>query len=278
MTCQTDLTSSERGSALLIIVGVLAVLTVAGLAFSSRSISTLKQTGLSTQSDQAYACAEAGAEEALGKLEKDDAFPGPGNGTLTDNGKDLCTYEYTIEADPPSGTGTYEFLLEQDQTVQISLTGATAGDTGSINWYKTGSDTGDCPDRAALLAAWVFYQGGYQMTKEIRDPCQAQRSGNGFTAIDGDGVGGYTYGFAFSIPAHDPGKPVLLRLRALYTDTHGMIKVDTGSLPEQGKRILAKGAAGASVRQVEVKRSNPSLPTIFDYVLFSGANSPLPQQ
>lgn len=278
MTCQKN--SSQRGSALLIIVGVLAVLTVAGLAYSARSISTVRQTAHSTQADQAYACAEAGAEEALGKLENGD--DSGGSGRLEDQaGKLLCTFDYTVESDPAAGIGSYEFILEQDLTAQINLADFSSG---SLNWYKEGQDTGNCPDRAALLAALVYYQGGYQMTKEIHDPCKAQRSpDNGFTQIDGGGVDGYVYGYPLSVPAHDSDRPVLLRLRALYTNTHGMIKVETGVLPEQGKKILSTGRAGeaaateVSVRQVEVKRSNPALPTIFDYVLFSSSPSPLPQ-
>lgn len=285
MTCQEKFSKSssagERGSALLIIVGVLAVLTVAGLAYSARSISTVKQTAQSTQSDQAYACAEAGAEEALGKLEADPDFSActfdvPCSGELKepqDNTKIICSFAYYIEQDPKDAS-SYSFILEQDLTAQIDLTGVGAGKTISVYWHNS-EDSSSCPDEAALLYALVYYQGSYQMTKAIYDPCTT-RPENGFTQISGGGQDGYTYGVTFQMPAST--KSTLLRLRALYAGTHGMIKVDGAPLPEQGKRILSTGRAGeasatqVSVRQVEVKRANPALPTVFDYVYFSGSS------
>ncbi|MDP2874217.1 MAG: hypothetical protein Q8N84_02925 [bacterium] len=298
MTCRKNSSkpssAGERGSALLIIVGVLAVLTVAGLAYSARSISTVKQTAHSTQSDQAYACAEAGAEEALGKLEADEDVSActkanPCQGELKapqDSTKTLCSFAYSVGQDPEAGANSYSFILEQDLTAQINLQGVAAGTLANVYWYKSGEDTGTCggnPNKAALLYALVYYQapGGYQMAKAIYDPC-SDRSSNGFAAAEA-GEDPYSHGLSITMPNHDVSKPVLLRLRALYAGTHAMIKVAGVALPEQGKLILSTGRAGeasvnqVSVRQVEVKRSNPALPTIFDYVLFSGANSPLPQ-
>ncbi len=265
----------DRGSVLLIIVGILTVLMVAGLAYSARSISTQKQSSHSIQSDQAYACAEAGAEEALGILEGGDVLGcssegSPCAGSLTDPASpttELCHFNYYATDDPPAGAGSYDFVLGQDDTIQLTLTG---GGNITLYWYGSGVDEGD---PAALLYSAIYYDGAdYQMDKAIYDPTPLLRPPDtGFDSnVSASDEADYDYMKTIAIPDGN-GRPVLLRVRGLFASNQAMIK-DSG-LTSQGTRVTSTGYAGESVRRVEVRRSNPYLPTIFDYVLFSGSST-----
>jgi len=261
----------ERGSALLIIVGVLAVLTVAGLAYSARAISVVKQTARTLQADQAYACAEAGAEEALGKIEAGEDLSAclvdsPCSGSLSkaeSPTETLCQFSYYSSDDPQSGD-TYDFTLEQDQTVQLFLNGLSGGEMVTLNWYNAEVDTG----AAAILYSLIYSDGGeYQVVKDLVDPeCRVPDA----DCLPGAGAGDWEHSLTLTVPA-GAVDPIFLRVRALFTSNQAQIQAS--GLPSQGIKIVSTGYAGESVRRVEVKRSHPYLPTIFDYVLFSGSET-----
>jgi len=253
--------SNQRGQILLPLVLVMLISLGMGVAIAYRVISTTHQAVVLTQSDQAYHCAEAGVEEALEKLKNGDSSPG--SGELRDASDNLiCTFDYSVGA-LGGGPNPVEFTLEKDGVFQVDL-GGYSGDL-EIYWGKDN-------DQASLVVAVVKGSAGSYTMEKYAYNCENHTvvSGNGFTQFVA--TGDEDYPCKMSVGPLTDDSP-LLRIRALYNGTRVRVVPFDASFPAQGYEITSTGRAGESERVVVATRSNPTLPAIFDYVLFSGSET-----
>lgn len=281
----------------IVLLAMVASLTV-GLAVSTRTISTLRQTTFTSQAAAALSAAEAGAEEALKRLADAgdscstsvtsggscvyssasrtytsgpcltalDVPSGQYKKSFSSVGESGATFSYCVEQGG-GGSGDYTFDLQKDKTQEIKLnrgeTGGYTGTTVSVCWYIQGFDR----TPAASLEI-ISVSGSALISKSAYNSNTDGQSGNGFaTAPTGDA----TYKNCATV---DVSSTKIVRVRSLYNDVSVVIKPQTGnSLPFQSYQIGSIGSLGGVVKKVRVTKSLPALPSIFDFGLFSGSQS-----
>lgn len=286
---------------LILVVGLAIVLSVA-----SRSITDIRTTTTSDESNRAYFAAEAGIEEALKRLEQDPSFAG----TELDFSQ-LNKTRANISASSLVGVDAFEFWNEvpKDDVVQVNLL-QDFFDLGSVGYSGSelrifwGRVVGDVPaiEITVLYCNPCGANPSFGLRKFAFDPDSVRAASNGFCNYNAHpGVGSVTvdtnigngrnfeYSFNLRIRAGystgsicDPGvggigakKAVLARIRLLYNEdkTHpvAVAGILPGVIPVQGSEIESTGFTESGVtRKLKVIRQFPSLPAIFDYVLFSG--------
>ena len=296
----------ESGQILIIILLVLVVAVSIVLSLSARSLTDIRTTTRTEQSNRAYFAAEAGIERALQQI-KDD--PNVVSGTqITGSTNPLgnqAQYAGVIEVTGGSPSAFYYEALK-DQTVQVNLKpninqadfnqsdfGLNSG-TMSIFWH-VGLDA---DPRAALEISVlrVNAAGNYVIDRAGCDPNVARQSSNGLncTGWTGSGMTPLGVNCATSVQTSNKGtinfcytltfntipaagyKAIMMRIRPLYSNDAIAVRYNSGNLPQQGYKITSTGSSteGAS-RKLEVYRSFPSLPTVFDFVLYNGSNNSL---
>lgn len=248
-----SLLGSQHGQTLVIMLLVMAISLGVGLAVSSRSISTLRQTTFTEQGSQALGCAEAGAEEALQKITDDDISDAGDTPLLNEAGDTICTYSYTIG----DLVSPYEFDVAQDTSQQIDLDGFTGSLT--LNWDKTGSN-------ANAMISVVYFEGDEYKIQKDAYYCGVDRQ-NGFTQAGGGSASGYNCSANVSVPAGAK----LARIKLLYASDTILVEPSGDNFPLQGYKITSAGKAGQSTRILEVTRTKAQMPAIFDYAIYSGS-------
>lgn len=231
------LTKNNSGQAALIILLIMVALLTIGLSVVSHSVTDISISQDEEEAMRAFSAAEAGIEEALGQVDLGSWDPG---GPIS-----VGDLNANVSVSPIS---EIERTINQNEFTNIILQGFT-GDL-IVKW-----------DEGAALEMTVF-----QSTGEIRR--------YGYTGGDGCSSG-------FN---NDPDRQVtiivnpqdvLLRIRALCSETTITLET-TGSLPTQEYSIDSRAVAGAGEESktsaIQVSRTIPALPPIFDYVLFSGGD------
>lgn len=255
---------ASSGQTLVIVIVAMAVSLAAGLAISSRSLTALKGTSYSSQSTSAYHAAEAGVEEAL-KWLADAANaasligPPPGShnggGTLTG-----ASYTYSIVVGG-GGTADYPLRLDKDKTQEIKLNGVYGAAMLTVCWDLE-ADPGEDASLEMLLIAGSG-EAGYRLEQKVAVNGGVPRS-NGFEITLETGG---DYGYCRTLTGI-PGDVQLLRIKALYNHTSAVVK-PSATLPPQAFIINSEGRAGEAIRKLEVTKSLPALPEIFDFAIFT---------
>ena len=255
--------AGQKGQVLLVILLVMVVGLTIGLSLSTRSVTDIKISTQLEESSRAFAAAEAGIEAAL-KGEAAPATPIPiGNAAY------IFSTAPTGGTDQPLALGkigiadTYTvWLAAHTDTGEIDLTDAYGGNSIDVCWQKVEGTI-----EPAMEISIIYQQGAnYQIWRGAYDPSSRSNNFDGTDTIDCGG--GFTYGKTVSLPG---GTPIALRLRPFYAEASiGIAPQGGNNLPSQGLTITSTGTAGETTRKVEVIESYPSLPAIFDYVLFSG--------
>ncbi len=109
------------------------------------------------------------------------------------------------------------------------------------------------------------------------NPDVKEKSGNG-TAVSSQALDQLTgeqlintYKNCVSV---DASSAKILRIRPIYNDVSVAVRPEAGSpLPFQSYQIGSVGSFGGVVKKVRVTKTLPSLPSIFDFGLFSGSPS-----
>lgn len=249
----------STGQATLIVVVLVMVISLAvGVAASNRAISNIRMATYTVQGDQALHCAESGAEDGLNRInEQEEASFGTYGDTLMDSdGVEICDYIYTI-SDFSGNSLTYP-LVKRDDTQEINLDGYNGG----VNIYF-GSD-----DTASLEVILIKGTSAPYSVEKYAYNCLESRSNNfddGSSHGNGDlpcGSDSFTFSSDYKIA----------RIRPLYADTKVVVEFSNNS-PSQGYVIDSTGTAGTARRKVQVIRSRPQLPAVFDYSIFSSSET-----
>jgi len=268
---------SESGQTLIIVLLVVLVSLAVGVGVATRSTSTVQQTTFSEEATQALHFAEACAEEALGKIKTGDILPcGNLDYTATDNcspldvdddgSSDDCCYEVSALSEIFPG------VISQDDAAEVKLSGFS----GSIDiyWCNSDSPSQECEDRPGAnppALELVLVKDDAVARLAYAHPASARRDNFSSGEVSGETVNGVTFAYKVSSIAI-AGDVKALRVIPRYNDS-SIAVVSAGGLPHQGYKITAKGDFGRSTRMVEVTKTEPAMPAIFDYVLFSGSET-----
>jgi|GEM_PF-2450288 len=276
---------------LLIIVMVLAIV----LSVASRTITDIRTTSTTDESNRAYFAAEAGIEAGLQKVKNNPAvLPFSAkidNVTANTTVNDYSTSSFSVFIYPTD--------VERDSVAQINLSG-WGGNLIYLAWGSTQDE--------AVEASVITYNGtSYGMRKFTFDSYSGRADSNGFChSTHGpygrpglsftwkDDVTGlskdFYYQAYFSLhgadtvpgctPAHDPPlsageTPVMLRIRPLFNTSPTPIAVlgQGASLPSQGTIVASTANTPSGVtRKIQAVQLYSALPSLFDYVLFTNGD------
>lgn len=306
----------QRGQILIIILLVLVVSLSIVLSLVSRSVTDVRTSATTEQSNRAYFAAEAGVEQALKQL-KDDPYY---TGTIAPTNPFSNQANFTTTVSPSGGTTPFAFPspFVADNPAQVNLlnnyqclsSGSVASSCSNSGSYMKNSDRmyvywGDdnySDANTATEITFIYENGGTYGVAKVAYDTQGSSRGNSFsTRVDGsylDSIGSFNstcdnlstqlgtknYKHCQEIIFNQAGVPTgatlyLARIRLLYNTQAEPIAVapkSGTSLPAQGSEIVSTGSIpGGATRKLKVFRSFPSLPGIFDYVLFNGSSNPL---
>ena len=258
-----------RGQAtLLAILIATAVAVVTAVGVTSRQNSSVRRSTYTAQTDQAFSCANSAVDVALAcitNVEKSGGSPLT-NCTTAATGTALsgsnCTFNYTVSnlTDSTINIST----LTKDSVQQFNTSGNS---TALVRWRKIQSSA----DNSALELTFAFENpaGTFSMQKTAVS-CGTPPSGisiSGFGSPltpDGNGYCTLSYGIT-----NFPNS--IVRVKPLFSSVE--LTFTLSNPQNQGYKINATGVAGGTVRNIEVLRMNPQLPSIFDYVLYSEEGS-----
>lgn len=276
--------SSRGQTAVFVFILLLVGLTI-GLSLSTRTVKDLQSSVGSDLSSRAFVAAEAGLEEAL-RQNLDSISTGTFTEPATFPTDNKATYSYKV-----AKTASFAQTISQDNAVQLRL----KGDDGSffsgdlqVYWLKiTDTVENSQGNRPSLELTFIKQTGGsYTLTKYALN---SENKSNNFHNPDGSTQApvtnalpnyvtgqatdnGYSNLATIRISAGD--RYDAIRIRPLYNKASVTVK-GTG-LPTNSYVITSQGVAANSVtRVVEVTRTIPALPPIFDYVLFNGSTAPI---
>lgn len=251
----------DKGQAVLIVLLVIAVALGFGLSIISQSVTDVRISKQEQEAARAFNAAEAGIEEALKSI----TTAGAG-GSLEVDGIDVA---YTI-----SGEEYLNNTVNENESIEVDLTGADAGlNTLSINWVIGNSvveNPGTCTASSGQAPASLLVTVTDNLDQQVRygvNAC-ALNASNGMTDVSDAGVGSFLRQYSVAVDAND----VLVRIRPIYN--RSSISV-TGNvdLPVQAYMINSTAQAPTlESKAIEVTRTEPATPSVFDYVLFSGTN------
>jgi len=269
---------SESGQTLIIVLLVVLVSLAVGVGVATRSTSTVQQTTFSEEATQALHFAEACAEEALGKIKTGDITEsnlpcGNLDYTATDNcspldvdddgSSDDCCYEVSALSEIFPG------VISQDDAAEVKLGGFSGSIT--VYWCNSDSSSQECAGANPPAIELVLVKDGVVERLAYAHPASARGDNFSSGEVAGETVNGVTFAYKISSIAIADVRAV--RVIPRYNDSSVAVVPVAGVLPHQGYKITAKGDFGRSTRTVEVTKTEPAMPAIFDYVLFSGSET-----
>lgn len=246
---------SQSGQIGVVILLIMVVILTVGLSVATR---TTQETFLSTQSSESarvFNAAEAGIEQAL-STDLETLAQDQTSGTVT--GIEDTTVNYSIKKE-----AALETQLFKGVSVAIDVTGVTAGNGIRVEWAKE-----DCGANPAAFVAAIYSDNAGVITTRYRTLGTCGRS-DGFEPATTLPAGNtYKFRFDLALQAND----VLVRLQPVYNDTQVKVSGSGWILPTQFYRIRSEASndLGDETRIVEVNRTLPTAPSIFDYALYSG--------
>lgn len=270
----------QRGQAVLLIVLVMVVGLSIGLSVAGRSITNLRVSSETENSQRAFSAAEAGIEQAIktGQV-----------GTIIGSPVNLGTNATIKSVTVQQLSGVIFFLaggnsVPKDEGIDIALsdgypnyTNKWSGSQITLYWGRVNDP---CLTAALEIIVLTGTVANPTVTRYALDPCATRSSSNNFS-LSGITQGlqeltfnGVTLTFYFrkiiTVPA---GQGLVMRVIPLYTSTTFGVQ-GSPSLPIQGKQIDAIGASGSTERAIRVFQSFSELPSeFFNYVLFCAKNT-----
>lgn len=263
------ITKHKSGQAALIIV-VVTMVTALGVAVSSitQSNLNLKETVYSTQSDQAQACSEAGAERALAEIASAESAGGNVASTLlsTDAGYEIdnCAYNVSIQSypcnssDPLCNNKVFIPSLSENSVQQVNVNN---GSGKKIDIQFTNNSVAK-----ASLAVYLYKSAS--VDRKMYHCGNSSDASNDFTTINpSNGV--------CTISDLSTVGVDIVRFRPLYTSMSITVS-DTGVEGKQsGYLVQSKGTSGSVQRTISIYRYFSQLPAVFDEAVVSLGNGEL---
>lgn len=261
--------NKESGQMLLIVVLTMIVALTVGLSVVSRTITNLRISKQSEESQRAFQAAEAGIEKTLES--------GVGAANPQELGNNA---QYKTEVNSPTGNTLVlngGEIVEQDVGMDIWLsnypnyTNQVCPSSCTISFYfntsqnscSTGSGNNT---RAGIeIVALTGLISNPTVTKYLFDPCAGRTQGANNT-IAGTTIDSTTFQNGASISITNG---IIARVIPIYNS----VKIGVTSsvnIPIQGRIIESTGQSGETIRKVQYFQSHPQLPLeIFPYSIIS---------
>lgn len=294
---------NQKGQTVILLLLVMVIGLTVGLSVVSRSVLDVKLSSQSEESSRAFTAAEAGVEVALeqglatiGTIEGD---VGPADS--------LSHYTCTRLAQA-AGLSYYVFpyKVEKDKAAQFYFASASDiekqdfdGNKIRIVWGNSGTDKGSSTAPALEVSLIYKEEDTYKVAKFALDPNETRRGSNNFcspvscvqTEVSNFATNGtdiittsdaevkFQFGADINVTAFNSGPTKFLqigRFRLLYNENSpavlGIKSFDDKTFTSQGTVIdcLGERIQSGVQRRVKVYENFPSLPDVFDYVLFNG--------
>lgn len=256
---------TKQGQAALIVLLVVAVALGFGLSIISQSTTDVRISTQEQNASRVFNAAEAGIEEALKNIS---GIPLGATQTVTGLDGDIeVAYLVNASSDVEAGFG-------ENEVVQVNLTGADVSlNTVTINWVKENSSAENpgCTDENLTPASLQITlikeaSANYAKRSYAYNACEALDNNMTFVATEGDGD--FLKKVAVAVESDD----ALMRIRLVYNQATVAVSGNV-ALPTQGYEIASSAqVANVASKAIEVTRSEPAAPPIFDYVLFSGTS------
>ncbi len=272
----------SKGQVVVMLLLVMVVVLTIGLSIAARSTTDVNISTLNEQSARAFSAAEAGLEDALKNPDVITATPregavGSAKFSVRQVGQASTIFAFPggVVRDDPAQV----WLSNYPSLTDTGLSGKTI-----VLYWDRDSAPLNCvaePKTAALEYSYIYESAGtYYASHGFYDPCGPSRPDvSGFTTAESGayerttniGVQRFKYRTAAITLA---GNPKLLRIRLLHNNAAVPLAVElqgTGvNLPPQGTLLESTGEFGETKRKIQVYRSYPRLPALFDYVIFAG--------
>jgi Tfp pilus assembly protein PilX len=258
----------QRGQILLIVVLIMVTSLTIGLSVAARSITNVRTSQDSANSEKAFSAAEAGIEQSLTSNLAT-------SGTFTNNSKYSTTLITVAGTSFPLNNGA---PVLQDSPVDLLLStypGYTNPWTGNFTIYWGQSV---CTTTNTIAALEVVVLSGTlanpQMARYNIDPCAQRSLSNKFQNVipGGGAVAGTAYIYSSTIAVTSG---LFVRIVPLYAPAAiavtGCNATNTvcNALPSQGTVIQSTGTSADTERQIVTYRYYPTLPSeILQYTLF----------
>lgn len=271
-----QVSSSQSGQVAVVVLLIMAVLLVLGLSLASQTTQEALISSQEEDTTRVFNAAETAVEEALSKLSKGQTIPADAPETVN------STYL------PPNTSATY--TLTEDTTLSGLITQGMSSTiflpapittSFNIDW----STTTDCDSTGSLIVSLYYTSGGVTKVKHAAikpNGCYTSDSGKAVGFTDSTSIAG-TYKFRYSTTLNAApwslvagDVPQLLRIKAVYEDVEFVM--GGISLPSQKDIIHAEandtqtGDGSQEQRAIEVTRTKPAPPVLFDYSLYSGGS------
>lgn len=253
---------SQSGQVGVLVLLISAVMLTIGITTVSRSV---QEAALSQQKEdtaRVFSAAETGVEQALtvpldfqGEQMTLTATPIPGAN---------ATIDVSIRKNR-----ALETRLPQGMTGEVQLQDASGNPTVTslnIDWSKT-ANCNESGTATLLLTIYSRSAPGGQINRVRHLATAACDRGDG-VPVAGAGSAPYTRSYTVPVLIND----VFMRIKPAYQDTQLRVSGSGGTLPVQGVdvRSEAQSTLGQETRIVQVNRTNPVAPSIFDFTVMSG--------
>jgi len=296
----------KKGQVIIVILLILVVVLTVGLSIATRTVTDIKLSQQTEMSQRAFNAAEAGVESVLSGQSS-----GTGGSYVT-VGSGTTAPSYNVSVQTVGGSNS-PFIFNQpivkDDTQQIWFVGHNPDNSFNladpdtfkskdlyVYWGNNGqsaNNTSPVSPTTPALEVSVIYEDatGFKTSRGAYDPNVNRATVNNFISSV-DIAGNYTNSklqfrkqidlstAPFNISGIGTTTTLYaLRLRLLYNDVPQLLGAQPANVsdkfPVQGRLISSTGNSGNVYRKVEVFESYPSLPPIFDYVIFNGSSNTL---
>lgn len=297
----------EKGQALIILLLVMSVVLVVALSIVSRSVTDIQTTTFDEESSRAFSAAEAGVEDLLNKI---GTQPVPTtavtNPNLGNNSSFTATPRYITNSTQfiypkPLRSGesaTFLFVERRSEDGTFACTGScfNGGSINRLYWGSPINAVGTVPavelsiyyDRTGA-ASGVASPNNFSNVVVARSTFDPSSRGNNFgSAVNcpasGCQVGNVAFRFrtnaitfnSLGIPAGCRAGCILFATVKLLYNTQGdevALEVPGGStLPAQGILVESEGLSQDTRRKLNVFKTFPMPPAIFEASIYSGGN------
>lgn len=259
--------SGQPGQIAVVVLLIMAALLVLGLSVASRTTQEIELSDQEQDSTRVFNAAETGIEEALSDTT---------HFTTADGG---TTVQNSISNLSPSANVTGSYTITRQDGLQTKvIQGSTAtvfldqfsGSSFDISWAKEAN----CDSRASIIYSINYNEGGTEKVQyqAIKPNCVGYNLSKapGFTNA-ADGSGGYYHKTTVNLSAI-PGTKKMVRIKPVYADAD----ISISSVPAQAYDIRSEATdtseSNGEKSAIQVTRTKPAPPAIFDYAIYSGGD------
>lgn len=270
----TGARSVKSGQMLIVVILIMVVALTVGLSIASRTITNLRISRQSEESQRAFQAAEAGIEQIIQSQSR----------TSSEYfGQNSASFE--TSASYPQGTSfalNGGDLVDQDTGIDVWLSNypdfsASVPSTNITLYWSPNPLQANCTNVGgtnptavkSAIEVIVLYNNilSPSLFKNVYEPSVCSRIQNAVPVAGGGAtLSGITYNYSVTVPVTNG---LIMRVIPLFNSSK-IALVSSASLPKQGTIVTSTGKAGLTVRKIQYFASYPQIPVeIFPYSLIS---------